>query len=130
MFDEWLIAQQQAGNLDLLQWRGTPRTILFHGHCHHKSAGIHSAVAAMNLPPNYQATLINSGCCGMAGSFGFEAEHYSISATIGSDRLFPTINANPAADIAVTGVSCRQQIEHFTQRKAKHLVEWLAEDLA
>ncbi len=129
MFDEWLMVQHQAGKLDLLQWRGVPRTILFHGHCHHKSAGIQAAVAALNLPPNYAATLINSGCCGMAGSFGFEAEHYSMSATIGSDRLFPTINANPSADVAVTGVSCRQQIEHFTGRQPKHLVEWLAEDL-
>ena len=129
LFDEWLMQRHAAGELDLLRWRGTERTLLFHGHCHHKASGIESAVAALNLPPGYRAMLIEAGCCGMAGSFGFEKEHYDVSRKIGEDRLFPTLSANPAADVAVTGVSCRQQIEHFAARKPKHLVEWLAEDL-
>jgi FAD/FMN-containing dehydrogenase/Fe-S oxidoreductase len=129
LFDEWLMQRQAAGELDLLQWRGTERTLLFHGHCHHKASGIESAVAALNLPPGYSAMLIEAGCCGMAGSFGFEKEHYDISRKIGEDRLFPTLRDNPDADVAVTGVSCRQQIEHFAARKPKHLVEWLAEDV-
>ncbi len=130
MFDEWLMREQGAGQLDLLRWKGTPRTLLFHGHCHHKASGIQSAVAALNLPPHYTATLIDAGCCGMAGGFGFEAEHYTMSQTIGNDRLFPTLARHPEHGVAVSGVSCRQQIGHFTGRAPKHLVEWLAEDVA
>lgn len=129
LLDEWLMQRAAASELDLLQWRGTPRKLLFHGHCHHKASGIESAVAALNLPPGYEAKLIDAGCCGMAGSFGYEREHYTISQQIGEDRLFPTLRANPDADVAVTGVSCRQQIEHFAGRKPRHLVEWLAEDV-
>lgn len=129
LLDEWLMQRHAAGELTRLRWRGETRRILFHGHCHHKASGIQSAVAALNLPPGYQATLINAGCCGMAGSFGFESEHYGLSETIGNDRLFPTLRAHPDADIAVTGVSCRQQIEQFTGRAPRHLAEWLAEEL-
>lgn len=129
LLDEWLMQRHAAGELARLRWRGTERTLLFHGHCHHKASGIQSAVAALNLPPKYQATLINAGCCGMAGSFGFESEHYGLSEAIGNDRLFPTLRAHPDADVAVTGISCRQQIEQFTGHAPRHLAEWLAADL-
>ena len=66
-----------------------------------------------------------AGCCGMAGSFGFESEHYEISALIGEDRLFPGIRNADDKVIGVTGVSCYQQIEHFTGRKPKHIAEIL-----
>ncbi|MBA3533334.1 MAG: FAD-binding protein [Ardenticatenales bacterium] len=126
LFDEWLVQRQVSGELGLLAWKEAPRRLLLHGHCHHKASGIQSAVEALNLPPNYETTLIEAGCCGMAGSFGFEEEHYALSQVIGEDRLFPTLRAHPEADVAVTGVSCRQQIEHFTGRQPRHLVEWLA----
>ena len=67
---------------------------------------------------------LDAGCCGMAGSFGFEAEHYDVSMTVGEDRLFPAVRAEPADTvIAATGVSCRQQIQHGTERQARHPVE-------
>jgi Fe-S oxidoreductase len=71
-----------------------------------------------------------AGCCGMAGSFGYEAEHYDVSRKIGEERLFPAVAAATKATISVAGVSCRQQIEHFTDRKTKHIAEVLAERIA
>ncbi|HEY4686291.1 MAG TPA: hypothetical protein VII57_09635, partial [Dehalococcoidia bacterium] len=69
-------------------------------------------------------------CCGMAGAFGFEAEHYDISKAMGALRLFPAVEAAPEETaIAVTGVSCRQQIGHFTSRTPRHVIELLAEAL-
>lgn len=130
LIDEWLADRAAAGTLEPISWRGGERRLLLHGHCHHKAAGIDSALRALNLPPGYEATLIDAGCCGMAGSFGFEAEHYALSRRIGQERLFPALAADPDAGVAVTGVSCRQQIAHFTDRRPRHLVEWLADDLA
>src|SRR6185369_6560887 len=72
-----------------------------------------------------------AGCCGMAGSFGYEAEHYDVSRQIGEDRLFPAVAASgTGTTISVAGVSCRQQIEHFTGRKTKHIAEVLASRIA
>jgi len=72
-----------------------------------------------------------AGCCGMAGSFGYEAEHYEVSRKIGEERLFPAVAAASAATtVSVAGVSCRQQIEHFTDRGTKHIAEVLAERIA
>jgi hypothetical protein len=74
---------------------------------------------------------LDTGCCGMAGSFGYEAEHYEVSRKIGEERLFPAVQAaSPLATVAVAGVSCRQQIEHFTGRPTKHIAEVLASRIA
>jgi Fe-S oxidoreductase len=82
------------------------------------------------LVPGYSARLVETSCCGMAGSFGFEDEHYEISRQMGSLRLFPAVeNAGPDTAIAITGVSCRQQIGHFTSRQPRHAVEILADAL-
>ena len=79
----------------------------------------------------YQVEEVNSGCCGMAGSFGFEKEHYQISMAIGQQHLFPAVEAKGDDwEVAVMGVSCRQQIEHGTGRKARHLVEVLRDAVA
>ena len=75
--------------------------------------------------------LTNAGCCGMAGSFGYEKEHYDLSMAIGGQALFPAVNAKgPEWEIAVMGVSCREQIEHGAGRKTRHLAEVLADALA
>jgi Fe-S oxidoreductase len=107
------------------------RSILLHAHCHQKAiAGAEPTVLALNLVPGYDARLIDSGCCGMAGSFGFEAEHYDVSKAMGAYRLFPAVEAAAAeTEIAITGVSCRQQIGHFTSRAPRHAVELLADAL-
>ena len=83
----------------------------------------------LNVPPGYRATEINSGCCGMAGSFGHESEHYQVSRAIGEQRLFPAIRARGDAEIAVSGFSCRAQCEHHVGVHARHVVEHLADAL-
>jgi len=101
------------------------RRIVYHGHCHQKAeVGTAATVALLRRIPGVEVVEIDAGCCGMAGSFGFEAEHYEVSMTVGRDRLFPTIDAEPADTVlAATGVSCRQQIQHGTRREALHPVE-------
>ena len=132
MVEEFLQKLAEEGQLGL-EFRPVERHILFHGHCHQKAlVGTEPAMKALRLVPGHQVTLINSGCCGMAGSFGFEKEHYNISLAMGAQRLFPIIQAPEHADyqIAISGVSCRQQIQHATGKEPRHLVEFLAEALS
>jgi len=105
------------------------RRILFHGHCHQKAeVGTAATMALLRRIPGAEIVELDAGCCGMAGSFGFEAEHYDISMAIGGDRLFPALTAEPETTVvAATGVSCRQQIFHGTQRNAWHPVELIRE---
>ena len=130
LIDDFLMMLQDKGGLEL-EFRDLPKRVLFHGHCHQKAlVGTANAMRALRLPPGYQVEQVNSGCCGMAGSFGFEKEHYEISMKIGGEVLFPAIEAKGADwEVAVTGVSCRQQIEHATGRRARHLVEVLRDAL-
>ena len=102
-----------------------PRRILFHGHCHQKAlAGTAATVALLKKLPNTEVVELDAGCCGMAGSFGFESEHYELSMRIGAMRLFPAVRREPEETlIAATGVSCRQQIHHGTGRAARHPVQ-------
>ncbi|MFG2072365.1 FAD-binding and (Fe-S)-binding domain-containing protein [Nonomuraea maritima] len=101
------------------------RSILLHGHCHEKAVtGTAATRGLLSRIPGAEVTEIDSGCCGMAGSFGFEAEHYDLSMKIGGLRLFPAIaESAPGTLLAATGVSCRQQIAHGTGRAARHPVE-------
>ncbi|MCZ2811318.1 FAD-binding protein [Modestobacter sp. VKM Ac-2979] len=107
------------------------RTVVFHGHCHQKAeAGTAATVALLSRIPGVTVQELDAGCCGMAGSFGFESEHYDVSLQVGEDRLFPAVRAAaPDAVIAATGVSCRQQIFHGTQRTAWHPAELVLEAL-
>jgi len=104
--------------------------LLLHGHCHQKAiVGMDSTLRALSIA-GYDASLIDAACCGMAGSFGFEAEHFEMSRRMGADRLFPALAEAPLdTGIAITGVSCRQQIEQFTDRRPRHSAEWLADAL-
>jgi Fe-S oxidoreductase len=108
------------------------KRILFHGHCHQKAlAGTAATVALLRSIPGAEVVEVDAGCCGMAGSFGFEKEHYDLSLRIGELRLFPAVRAEPAeAIIAATGVSCRQQIAHGTGRRAWHPLEIVQQALA
>ncbi|HEY4018584.1 MAG TPA: FAD-linked oxidase C-terminal domain-containing protein [Pseudonocardiaceae bacterium] len=107
------------------------RKLLFHGHCHQKAeVGTAATMALLRRIPGATVTELDAGCCGMAGSFGFETEHYEMSMTVGADRLFPAINAEQADTVIVaTGVSCRQQIRHGTNRESWHPVRLLREAL-
>lgn len=103
--------------------------VVFHGHCHQKAlVGTTSAMEVLKTIPGLEPVEIKSGCCGMAGSFGFYKDHFDISMQIGEDTLFPAIREENDDVIVVSeGVSCRQQIEQGTQRKTKHLVELLSD---
>ena len=104
---------------------------VIHGHCHQKSStGISFAVELVNSLPGCSEELIDSGCCGMAGSFGYEKEHYEISLKIGELKLFPAISKEPeTTQVIANGISCRQQILSGTGRRALHLAEIVAERL-
>ena len=107
------------------------RSVLFHGHCHQKAAGATAgSVALLKRIPGATVDVLDAGCCGMAGSFGFEREHYDLSMRIGAMRLFPAVNAASSdAIIAATGVSCRQQIMQGTARPAVHPVVLIRESV-
>jgi Fe-S oxidoreductase len=109
-----------------------PRRVLLHGHCHQKAlVGTGPAQRALALPPGYEVDEVDSGCCGMAGSFGYEAEHYEISMQMAERRLLPAVrSAAPETIIAAAGVSCRQQIAHGTGRTALHPAQILRDALA
>lgn len=130
MLEEFLAGLSRAGELEL-PFTGTAKSILVHGHCQHKAlGGTSDTVAVLNLPPNYHATEIDSGCCGMAGSFGYEKEHYDLSMKIGEERLFAAIRAaEPTVEIVAAGTSCRHQIADGTGRNARHWTELLVEAL-
>ena len=114
-----------------LEFSRPPERLLLHGHCHQKAlVGTQAAMRVLRSLPGCDAAEIPSGCCGMAGSFGFEKEHYDISMRIGEQTLFPAIRSQEeGVGVVAEGVSCRQQIEQGTGRRALHLAEVLAEAL-
>jgi FAD/FMN-containing dehydrogenase/Fe-S oxidoreductase len=123
LLEEFVIREKQAGRWTL-QFTKQPARALIHGHCHEKAL-IGSRFLKETIAMAYSVEEIDSGCCGMAGSFGFEKEHFDISLAIGSRRLFPAIERNPDAIIVAPGVSCRQQVEQATGRHALHPAEAL-----
>ena len=131
MIDEFLAKLAQTEGLGI-RWRDdeSPREVLFHGHCHQKAlVGVSPSMQLLKRA-GITAKESGAGCCGMAGSFGYEAEHYEVSRKIGEERLFPRVRAAaPETAIAVAGVSCRQQIEHFTGRRTLHIAEVMAEQV-
>ena len=129
LFEQFLLREKQRG-LEL-PWATHGRQALLHGHCHQKAiVGTKPTVAALQWA-GYTVTEVDSGCCGMAGSFGFEREHYDISVALGNRRLAPAVKAAPATTIVVApGISCRQQIQHLAGRRAQHPAEALREALA
>lgn len=130
MLDEFLVRLARESRLDI-DWMPAQRAVLYHGHCHQKAhIGSRPSLDALRLVPGQTVREVNSGCCGMAGSFGFEKGHYEISRKIGAERLFPAVEAaGPDTEIAVSGVSCRQQIDHFTSRTPRHVAELLRDSL-
>ncbi len=125
MFDEFFMREVEKGNITKDAFTQQKMTIKLHGHCHQKAlATTRTSVEMLQFPENYSVEEIPSGCCGMAGSFGYEKEHYEVSMDIGDMVLFPAVrNAASNVAIAAPGTSCREQIEHGTGRKALHPVE-------
>ena len=122
--EEFFKKEITSGKIHSGQFSDIEKSIKIHGHCHQKSmSSVEATFAMLNLPKNSNVTIYNSGCCGMAGSFGYEKEHYDISMQMGEDTLFPKIRAtNSETAIAAAGTSCRHQIFDGTNRKALHPV--------
>ena len=129
--EEFFKREITKGKIHSEQFSDVEKTIKIHGHCHQKSLStIEASFAMLNLPKNSVVTIYNSGCCGMAGSFGYEKEHYEISMQMGEDTLFPKIRTTePTTAIAAAGTSCRHQIFDGTNRKAMHPVTILRDCL-
>jgi Fe-S oxidoreductase len=125
-FEEFMAQLYDDGELDLT-FTDQPAQLLLHGHCHQKALiGTEPSRKTLSLPPNYQVREVDSGCCGMAGSFGYEAEHYDISLKMAERRLLPAVReATPETLVVAAGVSCRQQIQHGTNRQPLHPAEVL-----
>lgn len=127
MFEEFLANELQAGKLNLNLQAIEAKQILLHGHCHQKAFAVLSPVQrVLGLIPGLEVKTIDSSCCGMAGSFGYEAEHYEVSMQMGELSLFPAIKeANNDSLIVADGTSCRSQIQHGTSKEALHVARVL-----
>ena len=127
LIDEFLADEFAAGRISADSFDDRPRRILVHGHCHQKAlSDVSATVTALSIPVGHTAELIPSGCCGMAGSFGYEAEHYRISMAMAETALLPAVrSADAQTIIAATGTSCRTQIIDATRRNAVHPVSVL-----
>ena len=127
LYDEFIVREIKKGNIIRSQFTEASLKIMLHGHCHQKSlASIEPSKEMLSLPVNYVVEVIPSGCCGMAGAFGYEKEHYQLSMQIGEQVLFPAIRqTGDEVCISAPGTSCRQQIADGTGRKALHPIEVL-----
>jgi FAD/FMN-containing dehydrogenase/Fe-S oxidoreductase len=125
-FEEFVAGLAGQGALNVT-FGGPPRELLLHGHCHQKAlVGTVPSHAALTLPPGYAVREVDSGCCGMAGAFGYEAEHQQWSLAMGERRLMPAVRAAGDETLVVAaGTSCRHQIAHMTGRRAYHPAEVL-----
>ena len=131
-FEEYIAQLAAAGWLDGTPWTDAPREVLLHGHCHQKAlVGTACAERCLSLPPGYTVETLDAGCCGMAGAFGYEKEHYDLSIQMAERRLAPAVRATPDDTlIAAAGASCRAQILDTTGRRALHPAEILRDALA
>jgi Fe-S oxidoreductase len=131
LVDEFIAAEMEKGNISRERFSKEKKTILLHGHCQQKAlSSVSPSVKILSYPENYSVQTVPSGCCGMAGSFGYEREHYELSVKIGELVLFPAVRKQ-AEDgiIAAPGTSCRHQIKDGTGRIAKHPAEILFDAL-
>jgi Fe-S oxidoreductase len=130
LIDEFLVNEFKKGAIQLPELNGVLH-VLYHGHCQQKAIfGTSSTYDLLSHIPNCVVEEIESGCCGMAGSFGYENEHYDLSIKLAEMSLAPAIRNAPSSTIVcASGTSCRDQIEHTTGRKSFHPIEVLAEVL-
>ena len=129
LLEEFLASEAKVGKLNL-NLKAATRPVLFHGHCHQKSfAAVTPAMELLKLIPGAEPKLIESSCCGMAGSFGYEAEHIEVSKQMAELSLLPTIRKSPDSWVVADGTSCRHQIHDGTQRDAVHIAQILAAHL-
>ena len=127
LLEEFIAREADAKRITSSAFSSEKKLMKLHGHCQQKAiSSLVAAKKALSLPENFEVQLIPSGCCGMAGSFGYEKEHYDLSMQIGELVLFPTVRSQPdEVDIVASGTSCRHQIHDGTKRHAKHAAEIL-----
>jgi Fe-S oxidoreductase len=127
LLEEFLVAEQSAGALTLALSPAKVPQVLLHGHCHQKAFGVMPTVeATLRLVPGLAVETVETSCCGMAGAFGYAAETYDISMSMGELSLLPAVRAAAAEAIVVAdGTSCRQQIRDGTGRRALHVAQVL-----
>ena len=127
MFEDYLATECAAGRLELPLGPVPWRLALLHGHCHQKAFAAMDAVeSALGLVPELEVETVESSCCGMAGAFGYEAEHFDLSMKMGEMGLLPAVRAAPIdAVICADGTSCRHQIQGGTGRRALHVARIL-----
>jgi Fe-S oxidoreductase len=125
LLDEFLANEIDKGNIRAEQFTEEKKILKLHGHCHQKAlSNLVYTKKVLSLPKNYQMHLIRSGCCGMAGSFGYEKEHYEVSMKVGELILFPEVRkADENTIVVASGTSCRHQIKDGTGRTSYHLAE-------
>ena len=125
--EEFLAYEMKANTIDVSKFTTASKTIYYHGHCHQKALSSNSyALTTLGIPANFTVQPIDAGCCGMAGAFGYEKEHYELSQQIGEDRLFPTLRTiDSNALVAASGTSCRHQIKDGLNKTALHPIEVL-----
>jgi Fe-S oxidoreductase len=131
MIDEFIAAEFEKGNISQSRFTTDKQSIVLHGHCQQKAlSSVMHSVKMLSIPANYTVTTIPSGCCGMAGSIGFEKEHFQLSQQIGELVLFPAVRRQkPEVIIAAPGTSCRHQVKDGTGKNALHPVEILFDAL-
>ena len=129
--EEWISREVDAGRINRASFHDQKKTIKLHGHCHQKAlSSLVPTVKMLELPAGHQVRMIPSGCCGMAGSFGYEQEHFDLANSIGELVLFPSIrDSGTDVLIAASGTSCRHQIHDGTGRIALHPVRILRDAL-
>ncbi|MFQ5760085.1 MAG: hypothetical protein ACE5HM_03830 [Acidiferrobacterales bacterium] len=127
-----MASESAAGTLSLPLKPAPWRQALLHGHCHQKAFGVMTAVErTLQMVPGLEVDVIESSCCGMAGAFGFEAEHFDFSMKMGELALLPRVRAAPNDVVVIAdGTSCRQQIRDGAQREALHVARVLQSALA
>ena len=129
LFEEFLAREATAGQLELLKskLKPAPQPILLHGHCHQKAFdAVTPILQVLQLIPGAKPELIESSCCGMAGSFGYEASHYEVSMQMAELSLLPAVRNRPDAIVVADGTSCRHQIHDGAQREAVHVAALMA----
>lgn len=130
-FEEFIAREIEKGNITANSFTKNPKNIKIHGHCHQKAlSNISYTQKILELPINYKAVILNSGCCGMAGSFGYEKEHYEVSMKVGEDLFKRLKNTDNEVIIAASGTSCRHQISDGANKISLHPITILRRSLA
>jgi Fe-S oxidoreductase len=129
LFEEFIAREVRLGRF-AARFKPVERPVLLHGHCHQKAFGaVDSVLEALELIPDSKPRLIESSCCGMAGSFGYEAAHHEVSMQMAELTLLPAVRAAPDALVIADGTSCRQQIADGAQRQALHAARLLDQQM-